>query len=42
VGEAVLLFGLAIVCLVAFVITAALRIEPAGKSLDEISGHTTT
>lgn len=39
VGQATLLFGLAVVCLVAFAITAALRIEPAGKSLDVISGQ---
>mgnify|MGYP003601098071 FL=1 len=39
IGQPALLLGLALVCLVAFVVTAALRIEPAGKSLDEISGH---
>jgi MFS family permease len=40
VGQPALLFGLAGVCIVAFAVTAALRIEPAGKSLDEVSGQT--
>ena len=39
IGQPVLLFGLAGVCLVALAVTFALRIEPAGKSLDEISGQ---
>ena len=40
VGQAALLYGLAAICIVAWVVTAALRIEPAGHSLDEISGRT--
>ncbi|MGI9196704.1 MAG: MFS transporter [Candidatus Nanopelagicales bacterium] len=39
IGQPALLLGLAVICAVAWVITAALRIEPAGKSLDEISGQ---
>lgn len=40
VGQAPLLFGLAGVTAIAFVVTAVLRIEPAGRSLDEVSGRT--
>ena len=39
IGQTALLLGLAVVCVVAWFVTAALRIEPAGKSLDEISGQ---
>ncbi|MFM9136400.1 MAG: MFS transporter, partial [bacterium] len=39
IGQPALLLGLAGVCLVALVVTFALRIEPTGKSLDEISGQ---
>ena len=42
IGEAALLFLLAGLCAVALVVTVALRIEPAGKSLDELSGRVTT
>jgi len=39
IGQAALLYGLAAVCVVAWIVTSVLRIEPAGKSLDEISGR---
>lgn len=39
IGQSALLYSLAGVCAVAFVVTWVLRIEPAGKSLDEISGR---
>ncbi len=39
VGQPALLLGLAGVCVIAFAVTFALRIEPAGKSLDEITGQ---
>ncbi|MCB9412818.1 MAG: MFS transporter [Actinobacteria bacterium] len=38
IGEGPLLFGLAVTCLVALAITAALRIEPRGRSLDDLAG----
>ena len=34
-----LLSGLAVVCLIGFVVTLVYQIEPAGKSLDEVSGR---
>lgn len=37
IGEVPLLLGLAVLCLVAFGVTSALRIETTGRSLDEIS-----
>ncbi len=37
IGQPALLLGLAVVCGVAFAVTALLRIETAGRSLDEIS-----
>jgi MFS family permease len=37
-GTAALLFGVAGCCLLGLTITAALRIEPKGRSLDELSG----
>lgn len=40
IGQPALLIGLAVVCVVAFGVTYALRIEPAGRSLDEVSGQT--
>jgi MFS family permease len=40
IGTSALLFCIAGVCLVAFLITYALRIEPKGRSLDEVSGRT--
>jgi MFS family permease len=39
IGTGALLFGVAGVCLVAFVVTLTLRIEPKGRSLDEVSGR---
>lgn len=39
IGQPALLGGLAVVCVIALVITFALRIEPMGKSLEEISGQ---
>jgi hypothetical protein len=39
IGTGALLFGVAGICLVAFVVTYALRIEPKGRSLDEVSGR---
>ena len=39
IGTSALLFIIAGLCLVAFVITYALRIEPKGRSLDEVSGR---
>ena len=42
IGQAALLFLLAGLCLVALVVTVALQIEPAGKSLDELSGRRTS
>ena len=42
IGQAALLFLLAGLCLVALFVTVALKIEPAGKSLDELSGRVTT
>lgn len=42
VGQPVLLAGLAGVCLVALIVTGALRIETAGRSLDAISAAATT
>jgi hypothetical protein len=39
IGTAALLFGIAGICLIAFLVTAALRIEPKGRSLDEVSGR---
>jgi hypothetical protein len=38
-GTSALLFTIAGLCLVAFVVTHALRIEPRGRSLDEVSGR---
>lgn len=38
-GTSTLLFGVAGCCLLALVVTAALRIEPKGRSLDELSGE---
>ncbi len=42
IGEAALLFLLAGLCAIALIVTVVLRIEPAGKSLDELSGRVTT
>jgi MFS family permease len=42
IGQPALLYGLAGVCIVAWIVTAVFRIEPAGKSLDEISGRNLT
>ena len=39
VDEWVLLAGLAGVCVVGFIVTLIYQIEPAGKSLDEVSGR---
>lgn len=39
IGQSALLYGLAGVSIIALIITWVLRIEPAGKSLDEISGR---
>lgn len=39
VGTSTLLFGIAGACAVAFVVTLAFRIEPRGRSLDEVSGR---
>jgi MFS family permease len=39
IGTSALLFGIAGICLIALVITYALRIEPKGRSLDEVSGR---
>jgi MFS family permease len=39
IGTSALLFGVAGICLIALVITYALRIEPKGRSLDEVSGR---
>ena len=39
IGTSALLFGIAGICLVALLITYALRIEPKGRSLDEVSGR---
>jgi MFS family permease len=39
IGTSALLFGIAGICLIAFAITYALRIEPRGRSLDEVSGR---
>ena len=38
-GTNILLFIIAGLCLVAFLVTYLLRIEPKGRSLDEVSGH---
>ena len=40
IGESSLLYLLAGVCLLALVVTVIFRIEPKGKSLDELSGRT--
>jgi len=39
IGTSALLFVIAGACLIAFVVTYALRIEPKGRSLDEVSGR---
>jgi hypothetical protein len=39
IGTSALLFGVAGICMIAFVVTYALRIEPKGRSLDEVSGR---
>ena len=39
IGIPALVFGMAGVCILALVITQIFKIEPAGKSLDEISGR---
>lgn len=39
IGTSALLFGIAGCCLVALAITVALRIEPKGRSLDELAGE---
>lgn len=39
IGQEALLIGLAVVSIIALLVTWFLRIEPAGKSLDEISGR---
>lgn len=40
IGTSALLFALAAACLLAFAITLGFRIEPRGRSLDEVSGRT--
>lgn len=40
IGQPALLYGLAVVSVIALIVTWALRIEPAGKSLSQISGRT--
>lgn len=40
IGTSALLFGIAGICLIGFAITYALRIEPKGRSLDDVSGRT--
>ena len=42
IGQSALLYLLAGVCIVAVVVTVIFRIEPKGKSLDELSGRTVT
>lgn len=42
IGQGPLLFLLADLCVVALLVTVALQIEPAGKSLDELSGRSAT
>lgn len=39
IGPPALLYGLAVVSVIALIVTWALRIEPAGKSLSQISGR---
>lgn len=39
IGIPALVFGMAGICVIALVVTQAFKIEPAGKSLDEISGR---
>jgi len=39
VGTSALLLGIAGACAVAFAVTIAFRIEPRGRSLDEVSGR---
>ncbi|MER5529781.1 MFS transporter [Streptomyces sp. NPDC002677] len=41
VGESALLYGVAVVCALGFVITFAFRVESRGRSLDELSGAQT-
>ncbi|MFC5800001.1 MFS transporter [Streptomyces formicae] len=41
VGESALLYGIAATSALAFVVTLLFRIEPAGRSLDELSGEAT-
>ncbi|MGW1729123.1 MFS transporter [Streptomyces sp. NPDC002306] len=38
VGESALLYGVAVICALGFVITFAFRVETRGRSLDELSG----
>jgi MFS family permease len=39
IGTSALLFGVAGVCMIGFLVTYVLRIEPKGRSLDEVSGR---
>jgi MFS family permease len=39
IGIPALVFGMAGICILALVVTQVFKIEPAGKSLDEISGR---
>ncbi|MEU9256717.1 MFS transporter [Streptomyces sp. NPDC048270] len=41
-GRTALLYGVAGSCALAFLVTLALRIEPAGRSLDDLTGEETT